>query len=480
MDLPTPKTDIPFGEKIPFESASSSSIYQIEHFDDNAYSCTCPSWTFQKSKIDVRSCKHLREILGDEHEDARTGDSGKSKSKGKSKPKKKKDEDDENRTYAEEGSKKRPVAAIGAKATGSKAKKRKVAQKEEEESEESDEDGFGGAKGVSDPDEDGPAKGASKKKSAAVKSKKAEPEKADVHVLLANKWDLDGKKDPKGYWISEKLDGVRAYWDGQGGLFSRLGNPFAPPEDFIAKLPRGVTLDGELFLGRDRFDETSGIARRLNAGDKWNEMRFMVFDIPSMADDPFETRLAALNKLFPTAPSHTATAPSAASVAPAGPDVVDKQGEGTVRVVEQEKCEGKEHLLRRLEEVKKLGGEGLMLREPASRYIPKRSSTLLKVKTFHDAEARVVGHEPGKGKYKDMCGALVCEMEKGTRFSVGSGLTDARRETPPEIGAIITYRFQDLTKAGVPRFPTFVGERHDTAGPKDAVIPKVGGADADE
>lgn len=93
-----------------------------------------------------------------------------------------------------------------------------------------------------------------------------------------------------------------------------------------------------------------------------------------------------------------------------------------------------------------------MLRQPKSLYIGSRSTTLLKVKSFHDSEAKVLKYEPGKGKHKGKVGALWCEMGNGKHFSVGSGLSDHDRVHPPAIGAIITYRYQELTDAGIPRF----------------------------
>ncbi|GAA5973122.1 hypothetical protein JCM11641_006279 [Rhodosporidiobolus odoratus] len=473
MELPAPAISLEVGEK----KSVTSLTDQTKEFGENSYSCNCMSWTFQKKRaVDVRSCKHLREILGDEHEDARTGDSG--RSSGKATAKKAAGSSasastststststfESPRTYAEPGSKKRPVAVPGQ--GGLKAKKAKTAAAEHDREDE------GEQAGLTDPEEETDVAEGQKK------GKKKAERKGGIELLLAQKFDLEGKKDPKGWWISEKLDGVRAYWDGQSALYSRTGNPFVAPPAFVAHLPKGVTLDGELFLGRDRFDETSGIVRTTtgtgNGAGKggWGEIRYMIFDIPSLADQPFEQRLAAMNRLFPTAPTSTAISESAAFLNPAGEEEAKgKEGQGVVRVVEHELCEGREHLMERLQEVRRGGGEGLMLRQPASRYIPRRSATLLKVKTFYDAEARVLAYEPGKGKYDGMCGALICEMENKTTFSVGSGLTDERRGNPPKVGSIITYRFQDLTKSGVPRFPSFVGERFDVEGPKDAVVP---------
>jgi len=112
-----------------------------------------------------------------------------------------------------------------------------------------------------------------------------------------------------------------------------------------------------------------------------------------------------------------------------------------------------------------LGGEGLMMRRPRSHYEVGRSHSLLKVKSFHDAEARVIGHQPGTGKHKGRLGALLVEMPNGTQFAVGTGLSDAERNRPPAIGSIITYRYQELSDGGVPRFPSYVGVRHDFAWP---------------
>ena len=102
-----------------------------------------------------------------------------------------------------------------------------------------------------------------------------------------------------------------------------------------------------------------------------------------------------------------------------------------VRSLEQERCRDLEHLRAELDRVDGLGGEGLMLRQPESRYEAGRSSTLLKVKRFHDAEARVVEHLPGAGRHKGRLGALAVELPDGTQFSVGTGFSDAQRESPP-------------------------------------------------
>ena len=253
-------------------------------------------------------------------------------------------------------------------------------------------------------------------------------------LLLAHKW--EGDVPLKGWWMSEKLDGVRAYWNG-AHFVSRLGNRFHAPDWFVEGLPQ-APLDGELFGGRKRFQKTVGIVKRMDGGAEWKELRFVVFDAPSHGG-LFEERLAHCRQVLEG---------GAAPYATWHP---------------HEACDGTEHLRAELARVEALGGEGLMLRKPRSKYEAGRSSTLLKVKTFHDAEAIVVGHVPGAGKHSGRLGALVVEMPDGTRFNVGTGYSDAERESPPAIGSVITYRYQELSDGGVPRFPTYVGVRIDHA-----------------
>jgi DNA ligase-1 len=89
----------------------------------------------------------------------------------------------------------------------------------------------------------------------------------------------------------------------------------------------------------------------------------------------------------------------------------------------------------------------------------------LKVKTFHDAEATVIGHEPGKGRHAGRLGALTVRLPNGKEFSVGTGFSDKERQTPPSVGSLITFRYQELSDAGIPRFPSYVGLRSDVPGP---------------
>jgi len=246
-----------------------------------------------------------------------------------------------------------------------------------------------------------------------------------MSVLLAKKWaEAD---NPTGWWMSEKLDGCRAIWDGSQFL-SRNGNIFHAPDWFKAQMPND-TLDGELFLDRGEFQRTMSIVRRHSPDERWKEIKFMVFDAPDQGGT-FEDRIKALTEII--------------------------SGSKYVVLVEHTLCTGKDHLETELNRVISLRGEGLMLRQPGSYYQRSRSSTLLKVKPFYDDEATVIGYVDGKGKHEGVVGALVCELPNGIRFNVGSGLTDANRFDPPVLGEVITFKYMEKTKAGVPRHPSFL------------------------
>ena len=247
-------------------------------------------------------------------------------------------------------------------------------------------------------------------------------------LLLANVYREDVALDR--YWVSEKLDGVRAYWDGER-LRSRKGNPINAPPWFVAHFPR-VPLDGELWMGRGAFERLSGAVRRQRPDDaQWREIRFMVFDLPS-SPATFDRRLQRLRVMFETVASPY------------------------VALVEQFRVSGRAELMERLDRVVAGGGEGLMLHKGSSLYAAGRSDDLLKLKTHEDAEAVVIGHLPGKGRLTGMLGALLVETPEGLRFRLGTGFSDEERRNPPPLGATVTYRHHGRTRNGVPRFASFL------------------------
>jgi DNA ligase-1 len=246
-------------------------------------------------------------------------------------------------------------------------------------------------------------------------------------LLLAETW--DGEQEVTGWLMSEKLDGVRAYWDGKQFL-SRQGHRYHAPAWFTAGLPL-EPLDGELWIGRKQFQRTVSIVRRQDETSLWKEVRFLVFDAPA-EEGPFEVRLRFIDT------------------------IMEISRPAYARAHAHTPCGGHEHLHRELARIDGLGGEGLMLRQPASLYTAGRSTTLLKVKQWHDDEARVVGYEPGKGRHKGRLGALLVEMASGIRFAIGTGFTDSQREQPPPISSTVTFSYQELSPAGVPRFASFL------------------------
>jgi len=239
----------------------------------------------------------------------------------------------------------------------------------------------------------------------------------------------------EGYWVSEKLDGVRAYWTGERFL-SRGGHEYRAPGWFTKGFP-ARPLDGELWMGRGRFAELSGAVRQVvPVAAQWRQVRFMVFDLPDQ-EATFDQRLARLRAL------------------------VDRVGSPYMVLVEQQRASTHEKLMRRLEEVVDSGAEGLMLHLGASGYRSGRSNDLLKVKPYQDAEAVVVRHLPGSGKYEGMMGSLLVELENGRQFRIGSGFSDTERASPPEPGSTITFKYYGLTATGLPRFASFLRVRND-------------------
>lgn len=237
------------------------------------------------------------------------------------------------------------------------------------------------------------------------------------------------------YFISEKLDGVRAYWNGQH-LIARSGNIIRAPAWFLAGFPV-TALDGELWIGRGQFDRLSGIVRRTQPVDaEWRQVRYMIFDLPH-APRPFTERLTELQQVVALA------------------KVPWLQPVAQFRVADEAE------LMLELGRITAAGGEGLMLRRDSARYHSQRNRDLMKLKPLQDAEAVVVAHVPGRGRLTGMMGSLLVEASDGRRFRIGTGFSDAERRDPPPAGSNITYQFSGLTSTGLPRFARYLRIRED-------------------
>jgi DNA ligase-1 len=256
------------------------------------------------------------------------------------------------------------------------------------------------------------------------------PQKAPV--MLAHRWDQ--KVDIKGWWMSEKLDGVRGYWTGKE-LVSRSGNPFHVPKWFTRNFP-STSLDGELWIGRQQFSELVSIVRRKSDNAEWKKVRYLIFDAPQI-EGGFEKRLDFAHRWFQEHPNPFAG------------------------VIKQQICESEKHLRRKLMEIESLGGEGMMLRKPDSPYTVGRSYDSLKVKTHEDTEATVIRHLPGSGRNAGRLGSLLVELPNGIQFAIGTGFSDKERDNPPPVGSIITFKYYGFYKSGIPRFASFLRVREE-------------------
>jgi DNA ligase-1 len=380
---------------------SGAKPYELKNVG-GVYSCTCPAWRNQGVPIDKRTCKHLKAHCGDASEAARVGGQSAQPALGTAP------------TAATVcNTTKVPLMEVIAEVTDKAAAVQTV----------------NGRVVTAD------ASYAQTILDRAAKDgrKLRQDEKTKLHgppVLLAHKFDDFEDLDPTGWLYSEKLDGVRAWWDGKN-FISRQGNVFHAPDWFKAGLPDHL-LDGELWIDRGKFQATIAVVKRLDGGDMWKSVKYVVFDAPHLTDKGFEDRLEALEA------------------------VCLASGNQFLKFHPHHKVQSRKHLLDELKEVAALGGEGLMIRKPGALYEAGRSATILKVKPWDDAEAEVVGYEPGKGRHKGVVGGLIVRMPNGKEFNLGTGLTDAERRNPPKIGAKVTYRYTGMTDAGIPKCTGFI------------------------
>ncbi|WP_150430175.1 DNA ligase [Dechloromonas sp. CZR5] len=252
-------------------------------------------------------------------------------------------------------------------------------------------------------------------------------------ILLANVY--RAQIDVTRYLVSEKLDGVRAVWDGKSLRF-RSGKPIHAPAWFIAGLPLQA-LDGELWMGRGRFAQLSGAVRKeIPVDDEWSQVRYMIFELPG-ASGPFRERADQISQL------------------------VRQANVAWLQPVKQFSVADDTSLRQRLAAVVAAGGEGLMLHRADAVYETGRSDTLLKLKPWLDAEAEVIGYRPGKGRHTGSLGALLVRTPEGKTFLLGTGFTDEVRRNPPQKGTWVTYRYRELTNTGLPRFASFLRIRED-------------------
>lgn len=248
------------------------------------------------------------------------------------------------------------------------------------------------------------------------------------------------KTDPNnqtfvGWWMSEKLDGVRGYWDGTQ-LWSKNGQVLAAPATFTQALPP-FALEGELWGGRGTFEQTTSTVLRHRPHAGWLELKFAIFDVPH-SDKNFRERITLAKEWFHHNPSNYAF------------------------VIEQTVINSEHQLHHQLQRIRALGGEGLMVRDPNAFYEAGRSSSIYKIKPYQDDEAVVIAHLTGKGQNHGHLGALVVQNSAGITFNIGTGFSRSERENPPPIGSTITFKYNGYYSSGIPKFPVFLRLRCDS------------------
>jgi DNA ligase-1 len=230
-------------------------------------------------------------------------------------------------------------------------------------------------------------------------------------------------------WVmSEKLDGIRAYWDGKK-LLTRSGKIINAPKWFIKDYPP-FQIDGELWTKRNDFENIVSIVNDKIPSKKWQTIKHYIFEVPNQSGDLFQR----LSKAKPYENQY-------------------------IKILEQIKVKDKNHLNKFLKQIESKNGEGVVVRDPKTEYINHRTTKALKVKSFKDDECIIIGYTKGTGKYENKVGAIKCKLKNGIIFKIGSGLNNDFREKPLPLETKITFKYQNLTKYGKPRFPVFLRER---------------------
>ena len=251
---------------------------------------------------------------------------------------------------------------------------------------------------------------------------------------------------PKGWYVSEKYDGYRAIWDGKD-FRSRANNIFNAPDWFKLWMPPGIVLDGELFLGRGKFEDSGFIRKKVPDDKKWMNIKFQVFDTPSHKG-MFEERQDFIEGLIKERCKCKNLITTEYKI------------DCPLVITHQTKIESEKELDKMFDKLTKKNAEGVMLRAPNSPYENKRSSYLLKVKKKFDDECKIVGYNAGTGKYSGKLGSFKCQLVKDPSITFNiSGMTDEIRDNykkTHKLGTKITFTYMELSQKGVPRHPRYL------------------------
>ncbi len=261
-----------------------------------------------------------------------------------------------------------------------------------------------------------------------------------VQVALATKPDLfllktyDDSKDVVGWVMSEKLDGIRGFWTGKE-LLTRGGMKLTPPKWFIKNYPP-FAIDGELWTKRNDFENISSIIRSKNSKQRWKSVSHNIFEVPSQSGGLLK-RLSVLKEYLRENPNPY------------------------LKILPQTVINAKGQVADFLKEVSADKGEGVVVRNPNTLYQTGRLSSALKVKQYLDTECTVLEILPGKGKYQNMMGSVLCQTDSGKKLKIGSGFKDKDRSNPPAIGSKITFKYYGFTKKGSFKYPVYLRVRQE-------------------
>lgn len=233
------------------------------------------------------------------------------------------------------------------------------------------------------------------------------------------------KHEIKAWMMSEKLDGIRAYWDGKE-LYTKNGNKIYAPKWFIKDFPN-FELDGELWTKRNNFENIQNIVLDKIPSSKWKEITYNIFEVPN-AKGNFQERLSIIK------------------------NYLDKNPNNPIKIIPQIKCENQKHLEKYLQELINKKAEGIIIKNPNIEYFTGRSDEILKVKKFEDDEGEVIGHNYKDKKFK----SLKVKLENEIVFNLGGGFSDKERLNPPKIGDIVTFKYYGFTKNNKPKFASFL------------------------
>ena len=231
-----------------------------------------------------------------------------------------------------------------------------------------------------------------------------------------------------GWVMSEKLDGIRGYWDGSF-LYTKGGKKLAPPSEFTRDFPP-FALDGELWTKRQDFENIQ--SQVLAVGSSWEEVSYHIFEVPNATGD-FIQRLEKARQWFKAHQNHK------------------------VKIVTQYPCPNKKSLSNYLNRVIAKGGEGVIVKNANLFYTIGRTDSMLKVKKASDMEGRVVtiNFHLDQQRLK----SLTVRLENGIMFKLGNGFTKQQRLKPSVIGSKITFKYYGFTKYGKPKFASFIRVR---------------------